>query len=348
MAENFILLLFLILPLVLFRAARRFFRNVAPRMRDRRIFTLVCGNLLVLLFLVSVLLLPGEIYFRFFYDQTDAFGLCKTTTRWFERHYHKNVAGFRDSINYIPVVEPGRRRVSFIGDSFTAGHGIREVEDRFANRVRALLPEREVHVLAECGWDTGMEMKLLYFLPTDGYELDLVVLVYCLNDVADVIPEWLEITERLYEGPPPGFFVAHSYLLNTLDARLTMSQEPAIADYYGFIRKGYEGAIWDRQVGRLQSFQQAVTDNGGQLCVVTFPFLHALSSDYEYRDLHQQLDAFWLDQQVPHLDLLDLFADRKPEEVVLSPRDAHPNEFAHSLAAPVIAEFIEAQLNQTN
>ncbi|MEO2031615.1 MAG: SGNH/GDSL hydrolase family protein [Planctomycetaceae bacterium] len=346
MAENFILLLFLILPPVLFAVSRTFFRKVRPSIKERKTLSLVIGNLLILLFLLSVVVLSGEVYFRFFYDSTDSFGLCKTTERWFERHFERNQSGFRDSYNYLPQVEPGKRRISFVGDSFTVGHGIPDVEDRFANLVRSQRPYDEVHVLAECGLDTGRELELMQFLPSSGYETDIVVLAYCLNDISDIVPEWQQVLNRIYEGPKPGFFATHSYLFNTLNARLRMAREPDIVDYYSFVRNAYQGPVWNRHSGRLESFRDAVVESGGELFVVTFPFLHAVGDDYGYHDIHRRLDDFWSDMNVPHLDLLEVYDGESPDQLVVSSRDAHPNEKAHAMAARAITAFIDEQMNQ--
>ena len=204
MAENLILIQFVILMAVMIALTRFFFRVVLPSIRERRTLSLICGNVLVFLTLLSVVLFGGEIYYRFIFDSTDSFGLCRTTERWFERHYHRNATGFRDSTNYLPEPALGASRVSFVGDSFTAGHGIADVEKRFVNIIRNRQADWEVHALAECGWDTGMEVNLLEFIPQSGYRTDYVVLVYCLNDVADILPEWLEISKQLYEAPEPG------------------------------------------------------------------------------------------------------------------------------------------------
>jgi hypothetical protein len=345
-ASNFILLLFLILPLLTYAGSRTFFDSVLPRMKEKKILALVCGNVLVLLFLLSVVLLSGEVYYRFVYDSTDSFGLCKTTKRWFERHFRRNLTGFRDSANYLPMIEPGERRITFVGDSFTVGHGIPDVEDRFANRVRSLQRTSEVHVLAECGWDTGKQLELVNFLPKSGYQTDTVVLVYCLNDISDITPEWKEILNRIYKAPQPGYFAKNSFLFNTLSARMRMKQEPEIANYYSFVRNAYEGPVWERQRRRLTSFHDSVVNSGGKLCVVTFPFLHAVENDYTYRDIHQRLDDFWSEIEVPHLDLLEVYAGKAAEELVISSRDAHPNEHAHAMAASAIATFVDEQMNQ--
>lgn len=343
MATNFLLLLFLIAPVILFQQAKGFVRRTRTiESLPRR--TLILGNVFVLLFLLSVLILTGEIYFRFIYDSTDSFGLCKTTKEWFTRHFQRNRTGFRDSINYMPTVEPGRRRVSFVGDSFTIGHGIPDVEDRFANHVRRLRSEYEIHVLAECGWDTDRHLEIVEFLPKSGYEIDVVVLVYCLNDIADITPEWQVIVDRIYDAPEPGFLAENSYLFNTLHARLRMAQEPEIAGYYNFVRDAYSGPVWNEQKGRLVKIREAVEKNSGQLMVVTFPFLHAIGDDYSYHDIHMSLSDFWAEQNVPHLDLLDIYASRRAADLTISSRDAHPDESAHEMAANAIAEFIDRSI----
>ncbi|MGH7971433.1 MAG: hypothetical protein ACREIC_22160, partial [Limisphaerales bacterium] len=150
---------------------------------------LLAGNGLMLLFLLSLLLLAGEIYFRFIYDTTDSLGYTKVCEHWVQRHWHVNGAGCRDNVEYAPAIAPGKRMVTFIGDSFAAGHGIKNVEDRFENRLRAAHPDWEVHVLANVGLDTGAEQILLNRALAKGYQLDEVVLVYCLNDVGDLMPE---------------------------------------------------------------------------------------------------------------------------------------------------------------
>ncbi|GAB5441707.1 MAG: hypothetical protein Fues2KO_20560 [Fuerstiella sp.] len=343
--SNLLLLLFLAAPIVLFIVALKFVRQ-ARRSTPIGRRVLIKGNVSVLLLFVSLLILGGEIYFRFIYDATDSFGISKTTEAWFERHFQRNQTGFRDNITYQPSVEIGLRRLTFVGDSFTVGHGIPNVDDRFANIIRKLQRRTEVHVLAECGWDTGDHLKMVNFLRPSGYEIDVVILVYCLNDIADIHPEWQQVLKRIYEAPEPGFLAKNSYLFNTLHARLRMAQEPDIANYYDFVKDAYAGPVWVKQQQRLKEISRTVRGSGGRLLVVTFPFLHALGDDYAYFDAHQQLADFWDQQQVPHLDLLSLYQSDSTEDYVISTRDVHPNEFAHRLAADAVMEFVDSALSK--
>lgn len=309
---------------------------------------LLLGNLLVLLFLGSLALLGGEIYFRFAYDTTDAFTLTKTSRRWFERHYHLNNVAVRDDRDYFPRISPPHtHRITFIGDSFTAGHGIPRIEDRFADRIRGQHPEWEVHVMARLGADTGEELDYLKQLAEAGYQFDQVVLVYCLNDIDDVVPAWNErykkINQRLRRHQP-GFLLQHSFLLNTIYYRFRILAFPEIRGYYRGDRAAYFGPPWETQKPRLEAIRDVVRAHGGHLIVVTFPFLHLLGPHYEFRDVHQRLDDFWRSIGVPELDLLPIFAPYAPRRLMVNPHDAHPNEFASALAARAIAPFLEEQV----
>jgi hypothetical protein len=306
---------------------------------------LVAGNLLVFAVLLSALLLSFECYYRFWCDTTDSFGLDRVTKRWFERHYEVNASGIRDNVaGYFMRKRPGRLRVTFLGDSFTAGHGIPDVDDRFANRIRRQEHGWEVHVMALNGFDTGAEVTFLRQLLAKGYELDQVVLVYVLNDIADLDPEWQAILRRIYESDTPGFLATHSFALNTWHYRVKAWRDPDIADYYHFVLNAYNGPLWEEQKRRLTALRDLVASNGGQLRVVTFPFLHQPPTRYEYEAVHHKLSTLWLELEVPHFDLLTTYRQHQGADLVLNRHDAHPNRYAHELAADMIDRFLKANI----
>ena len=345
MAENAVLVAFGVLPILLGATLYRLSRPGRPARKGRLRLRLVTANVTLLLLLCSVVVVLGEVYYRFFYDTTDSFGLTKVTQRWFDRYYHFNASGLRDSIDgYEQELPSGKRRVSFVGDSFTAGHGVPDVEERFANRIRHAHRDWEVHVFSMNGWDTGDELTNVKSLTKAGYQFDRLILVYTLNDIADIVPEWQQILERIYESSEPGFLVAHSFFFNTLYYRRKATRDPEVARYYPFVRRAYEGPLWEEQKARLAGLRSAVESGGGRLLVVTFPFLHTLGPDYEFREIHERLDAFWRSLGVAHLDLLEPYESRAGEDLVVNEHDAHPNERAHQLAAHAIGAFVERSL----
>lgn len=348
MQENLLLAVFALGPLVAGVALYLFFRRFRlHRPTSRRLLRLLAGNLLVLLFLGALALLGGELYYRFGYDTTDSFAQAKVTRRWFERYYQMNKKGVRDSVDDYPAKPPpGQRRVTFLGDSFTVGHGVADVADRFANRIRRMRPEWDVQVFARNGFDTGMHLAMLDNVAQWGtYQFDQVVLVYCVNDISDMIKPWQDKLLRISSQPPPGYLVEHSYLINTLYYRFKAASDPDLADYYRCVLDGYSGPLWDQQRARLAEIKNRVHALGGRLSVVTFPFLHTLGPENRYRPIHRKLDDFWQSLGVPHLDLLEFFEAHRSEDLMVNPRDPHPNEHAHQLASEPIEKFIAQQLN---
>ncbi|MCE9613736.1 MAG: SGNH/GDSL hydrolase family protein [Lentisphaerae bacterium] len=305
-------------------------------------------NLAVLASLLLAVWGCGEVYYRYLFDSTDSFGLTRVCRRWFKRHYVANNAGVRDDIDYLPALQPLRHRVTFLGDSFTAGHGIAKVSDRFVNRIRMQhTPQWDVHALAGNGLDTGAELEAFAGFVQGGYQLEAVVLVYVLNDIADLVPEWQTIQDRIYaEQTHEPFLVRHSYFVNVLYYRLKAARDPDVRDYYRFVREAYDGPAWEQQCRRLQSLQDFCAANHVRLMVVTFPFLHALGPEYPYADVHRKLDAFWKDLGVPHLDLLNTYTGMPPRDLVIGKYDAHPNLRAHALAAKAIGAFVESHLDE--
>jgi hypothetical protein len=298
-------------------------------------------NLLSVAVVVGLAFAGGELYYRFIYDTTDSLAYTKVSQAWGKRYIVENAAGFRDNIQYGITRAPGKRRISFLGDSFTAGHGIKSVEDRFPNLIRAAHPEWEVHVLAKLGQDTGAELAELQKYRRDGYEFDIVVLVYCLNDVADLFPEWNEAIRRINEDVAhAGWLRRHSFFIDILYHRYKAAHDPYVKNYYSFVKQGYTGPAWEVQQQRLTMLRDLVQASGGRLLVVTFPFLQALGDHYEYQPAHEALDRLWTQLQVPHLDLLPAFTNLARERVTVNRYDAHPNEFANAIAAREIDSFL--------
>lgn len=313
-----------------------FRRNQANRLATNW-KSLLTVNALLLGFLVSLLLLGAEVYYRFIYDTTDSLGYTRVSERWVWRHWRVNAAGCRDNIEYSPRIAPGRRRLTFVGDSFTAGHGIKNIEDRFINEWRRSHPDWETHALANVGLDTGGEIELLRKAVRRGYQFDQVVLVYCLNDIGDLVPQQGAAFESALAGAAQSnWIIRNSYFLNLASHRIQALRHPYVSDYGAYTREAYQGPPWQEQEERFKTLRDFVRLNGGQLYVVTFPFLHALGPDYPYRFVHAQLDEAWRELGVPHLDLLEVFKELSPSELTVNRHDAHPNERANQLLAEAL------------
>lgn len=341
--ENVILAAYLVLPPACVAAIYRLYvrgkRYQRPAGRTGRI---VACNLLVLVLVAGCVLLIGEIYYRFIYDTTESYAVARTTREWFERHVQLNNVGVRDSLAVYNLKRtPGKRRITVLGDSFTVGHGIANVEDRFANLIRHARPQWEVHIFAKNGLDTGGHLRYSSRFAHGQYEVDVVLLAYCLNDISDINDSWRsKMRAAIGESQPPAI-VMHSYVINTWYYRLLSVRNPYLGGYYDFVTDAYRSELWHAQKSRLAALHQDVKDAGARLAVVTFPFMHTIGADNDFGEVHEALDAFWQAQGVEHLDLKGIYEPFKAEQLVVNTYDAHPNELAHRLAADAIIPWLD-------
>ena len=305
---------------------------------------LVAGNLLLLAGLLAVLATIGEIYYRFLYDRTDAYHVSLTSARWIERHYRYNNLRVRDDVDYRLARTAGRPRLTILGDSFANGHGVTDVDDRFANILRRERPGWEVHCLAEDGLDTGAIVERLRGLLDSGYQLEDVLYAYTLNDISDLIPEWKRAADRLYGDRPP-YLVRHSFLVNTHYYRLRIARDPELAAYFDWISASYDGETWERHAARLRELVELVRGAGGRILVGTFPFLESRSDD-RFLAIHARLAELWSAMDVPHLAMLDVYAGMSTAALIVNRHDSHPNENAHRLAAGALSDFLERELRR--
>jgi lysophospholipase L1-like esterase len=168
------------------------------RWQDKHWAYLLLWNIGLILFGFTFIFLIAETNYRFFTDTTDSFGLNKITQRWLKRHVQLNNFEVRDNIPYNDAIPKGGRRVTSVGDSFTAGHGVNDVNDRFANRIRNSNPGYEVHTLAVNGSETVAQAESFKRLnERSRYDPDVLVLVYVLNDISPYVRESKSIHDRI-------------------------------------------------------------------------------------------------------------------------------------------------------
>lgn len=303
---------------------------------------LVLWNLMILTFLVSIIFTTGETYYRFYVDTTDSFALNKISQRWNKRHFKLNNKDVRDNINYRTVKAKNKTiRISILGDSFSTGHGVKDVNDRFSNILRARYKKLEIHNFSFNGMNTSMQVRLLEKLKSTDYSTDVFLLAFCLNDVDQNIPQAKQIyndVKRFNSGL--SYFEKNSYFINTMAFRAYAQITPECKNYGQFVLEGYEGEAWKKQMKLFKEVQQLSKEMNTKLAVVTFPFLQKPYNEYQFKKAHAKLSAYWHANQVPHLDLLETYKPYLGESLTVNEFDAHPNEFAHQLAASAIESFL--------
>jgi hypothetical protein len=294
-----------------------------------------------------------ELAFALFVDHSDAFNMTNISKRWFARHVdgQLNSFGARDAAEFPRTVPDGTQRICFIGDSFTVGHGIPNMADRFSDVIgaeleNALPGQYVVANLGSPGLETSMIEARVHGLLDEGYDVDMVVYVMCLNDIEGYDPRTKEMITRLQQLEPRNILFTRTYFLNWLYFRFIQFHSPEVRTYFGHLLESYRSAAWEGLRRKLDELHAHCRSHDVDFRMVIFPFMQNLGPEYGYQEVHTKLVEYCRKAGIPVLDLEPAFREHSEENLTVNPFDAHPNERANEIAAEAILRQLLGDLLQ--
>ncbi len=294
----------------------------------------------------------GELSFACFADFSDTFNITNVSKRWLALHIdsERNNEGFRDRNPFTKYVSPGQRRIVFLGDSFTAGHGIKKIDDRFTDRIAAWLEEKRpgkyvVANLGEPGYEASMiEGLARALLFTQRADVSLIVYIYNINDIEGYDPRTQDSLRQIYTAEPRNPLFRDTYLLNWLYFRYVQFRYAKGTSYYSSLAESYRSRPWEGLRAKLAQLHRDCTEAHVDFRMVLFPFMQNLGPDYPFREADAKLVEFCKSEKIPVLDLEPVFREHAGESLTVSRFDAHPNERAHAIAAEAIEKDLLSDL----
>ncbi|MES2790032.1 MAG: SGNH/GDSL hydrolase family protein [Planctomycetota bacterium] len=291
----------------------------------------------------TVAMLTGvELFYALFYDQTDSFSMTNVSQRWYDLHVVRNRQGYRDDHPFLQRAADDRKRIVFLGDSFTFGHGVAHVADRFSDRIAASLEkvhprQYEVANLGSPGHGTPEAVKILRDqILAEDYQVDVLVYAICLNDIESFHAEKSQRDVQRGSRKPSFFLFRDTYFFNLMYFRSQQFTQPEVRDYFSYLRSYYTGEPWQQMQLALDEFLDLAKDHQIDTRVVLFPFLQNLGPNYPFKAAHHQLVEYFRQRGIRVLDLEPILASHAQETLTVNRFDAHPNAKAHQLAAEAI------------
>lgn len=292
-------------------------------------------NIAISVFSILATLMLLELYFNLAFAQSDAFGQTLAGKNWFKRYWRVNSLGYRDK-EWTPELLEGRTKVMVLGDSFVAGHGINDPQDRFPDVLGRMLGDGyAVMNVGILGAETKEEFQVARKYP---YPPDIIILSYYVNDIADTATSMGYWQPNFVALSPP--LVDESYALNFFYWRIyRLGPREWSNDYWGWLAGLYEEpGIWRTYRSLLLEISQFAQEKDIQLIVVVFPNLLAIE---ESRPITSKVINLYEEQEVPVVDVTGLVAGMDPEKLIVNPVDWHPNEFVHRRVAEELYRLIE-------
>lgn len=232
----------------------------------------------------------------------------------------------------VKALQPGERRILFLGGSITLGWGVPEEETTVVRVERALSANGEPAEVLNGGvgnynaerYVSRFMKELAGLKPTD------IVVQYFLRDA---------------EALPPGggnFLLRHSELAVTLWIayhRLFDKQgEASLVDHY---RKVYAADAPGFRVAKekLQELANYARANNVRIYFAMVPDVHNLV-DYKFKFVHDEMKGIATGYGYKFVDLLPAMLGLPPEKLWAMPGDPHPNGLGHKLMADAIAPVL--------
>jgi lysophospholipase L1-like esterase len=253
----------------------------------------------------------------------------------------KNFDGYRDRNQFTKFAPVGKKCIIFLGDSFTAGQGIKRIDDRFTDRIAADLelkaPGRYmVANLGEAGDDVQEIGSLMHNVIVGQYDTSIAIYVYNLNDIDRLSTATSNALGDISHTQPHSRLFKDTYLLNWLYFRAMEINRPGVKSYYDLLAQSYQSDEWRVVRNILTMMHRECVNAGIDFRLVIFPFMQNLGDNYRFRNVHAQIVEFCHSEKIPVLDLEPVFRQHAGESVAVSRFDSHPNEHANAIAAEAI------------
>ena len=284
---------------------------------------------------VLVTLLVLELVFTFV-PRSHGVGYTYASKLWF-RYYWNPINSLKYRDREPEPDDKNRTKVLVLGDSFTAGHGIKDARLRFPDLLQEKIGSGyRVFNLGKNGSDTRDEMARLQAFP---YKPDVLVLQYYLNDIEEAAKgRGMESPSFDLYGDLQGWekaFVARSALLNYFYWRLPRHDGDP---YFQFLLHSYnDPLVLGDHLKDLDNLAKDCEEQHVRVIVVLIPFLFDLPAS---GPLLAPIRAFARQKNWDVVDVTPYVEQLPLGERIVNNNDPHASEKVHEWIAGSLSQVI--------
>ncbi|MGB5217228.1 MAG: SGNH/GDSL hydrolase family protein [Smithella sp.] len=308
---------------------------------DRQVSQIITNTATVFFSLFVIFILLEAIFM--FIPRSHSADYTLASKLWYAKYWKPiNSLGFRDQ-------EPDNKHpvILFVGDSFTAGHGLKSVRERFSNIVGEELNKKpQKYTIVNIGRPNldsrGEYETMMNFLYLTRLKPAKIILQYCGNDVEGVASR----NGLIFDGfrPPEDMHKitvligAGSYVFNYL--YFLFPREYLGMSYINYLTGAYKNdKVLAKHKEDLMLFVDYARKNSVQLVVVVFPFLAdiPMSQSLYVNDIA----AFFKAHQVSVINVAELAEKMPVEDRVVNQNDTHASAKLNKMIAREILNGLD-------
>ena len=293
----------------------------------------------LLLFSLSTLLTIGigEISLRLL----DVSNEIKTDVNWMAKNYTVNSWGHRSDREYMLEKPEGKFRVLVLGDSMTAGLGIKNVKNTYPKKLEYYLNEKlevpkfEIINTGHPAWSTDNE---LFDLFANGFKFqpDMVILGYFHNDIndfrdsdsprADFLSCDVGEIELISDKGPLKNLLKQSHLYKFVNLKINrllekIGNKPKFTDC---IKAAYSSIGWDMLKVYLDAINMACVIRNVKLVIGVIPLMYQLDDNYPIPEVHSKIMGYCKERSIECIDFYeDGFKGLDEKSLIISENDRH-------------------------
>jgi hypothetical protein len=262
--------------------------------------------------------------------------------------------------------KPNSIKVLAIGDSFTAGQGIKR-QDTWIKQLEKLSPQKLLYGINYGYAGIGIrEVFEVFNKHIKNLNPDLIVYAYVLNDpiAKPTSPLELDIDEKneyphdngLYfdlinyrsivfdknRGEILNFFYNNfnigKYLIRILERKAV--SEKTVKFYKNLHDPEINREGLNETLNLIQIMNETSVKNGSKFVVMIFPLFFNTQKNYPFSKAHTYLTSEMKRRNIQTLDLLPSYLGIQDSELWVHPIDQHPNDYAQSIAAKALRDWM--------
>lgn len=264
---------------------------------------------------------------------------------WMQRYWNPiNSLGYRDK-------EPENKKntILFVGDSFTAGWGVKNIEDRFDHQAISLLAKKDKTIhginLGRYGADTKLEFALTKsFISKTKIHPKKIVLQFFVNDVDNLlINDSSCISKVQSESHLKKIFVDGSYLYNYISSIYPTSEneiKPKKCDYGEKLKMIYTiDSLWFKEQIQLDKFTSYCKVKNIELTILFFPFMEDVTLSKKI-NADDRLAEYCKINKLKFINVSPFISGLTRKERCASIVDAHASSRVHKIVGKKLASLL--------